>query len=154
MSGPARARLAVVALHRVAVTAEEYAIAVAAVADQEHGDQEHYAAYGARLAFQKEAGQVEHHEHDVRLQQRWVQRFRDEQHGYQPLQTVHGVATVCARTPTAASVGEERREKKIEKKPGRIGRPGTQVAGTSLERPRDRLMRAAKRRWTSNNKKK
>lgn len=91
-SAAGRVRLAVVALHGVAVTAEEYAIAVAAVANQEHGDQEHYAAYGARLALQKEAGQVEHHEHDVRLQQRRVQRFRNEQHGYQPLQTVHDVA--------------------------------------------------------------
>lgn len=83
--------LAVVALHRVAVAAEEYAITVSAVAYQEHGHQEHDAAYGARLAFQEEPGQVQHHEHDVRLQQRGVQRFRYEQHGDQPLQTVHRV---------------------------------------------------------------
>lgn len=88
-AGGGAAGLAVVALHRVAVAAEEYAIAVAAVADEEHGHQEHDAAYGARFAFQEEAGQVQHHEHDVRLEQRRVERFRDEQHGYQPLQAVH-----------------------------------------------------------------
>lgn len=80
-----RRALAVVALHRVAVAAVEYAVAVAAVTDEEHGHQEHDAAYGARLPFQEEPGQVQHHEHDVGLQQRRVQGLRYEQHGYQPL---------------------------------------------------------------------
>jgi hypothetical protein len=42
-------RLAVVTLHGIAVAAEEYTIAVAAVTYQEHGYQKHYAAYGARF---------------------------------------------------------------------------------------------------------
>lgn len=78
-------RLAVVALYRVAVAAEKYTIAVPAVTYQEHGHQEHNAAYGARFPFQKKSRQVQHHEHDVGLQERGVQRFRYEQHGYQPL---------------------------------------------------------------------
>lgn len=78
-------RLTVVALNRIAVAAEEYAVTVPAVTYQEHGHQEYYAAYGARLTFQEKSGQVQHHEHDVGLQQRGVQGLRYEQDGYQPL---------------------------------------------------------------------
>lgn len=84
-----KGHLTVVALHGIAVAAEEYTIAVAAVTYQEYGHQEHYAAYGAGFPLQEEPGQVEHHEHDVRLQQRGVQRFWYEQDGYQPLEAVH-----------------------------------------------------------------
>lgn len=62
---------------------------VARVADEGDGDQEDYAADGARLALQEKADQVQGHEHDVRLQQRWIHRLRNQQHGDQPLKTVH-----------------------------------------------------------------
>lgn len=60
--------LTIVTLNRIAVAAEEYAVTIAAVTYQEHGYQEHYAAYGARLTFEEKASKVQHHEHDVGLQ--------------------------------------------------------------------------------------
>lgn len=47
--------------------APEDAVSNAAVADQRDSGQKDQAANGARLAFQKEANQVEYYEHDMCL---------------------------------------------------------------------------------------
>lgn len=61
-------RLTIITLYRVAVVAEKYTVAIAAIADQEHRDQEHYTAYGTWFPFQEKTSQVQYHKHYVRLQ--------------------------------------------------------------------------------------
>lgn len=67
--------------HGVAVDEQgKDAVSHAAVADEEHGRDEHETADRARFAFQEESGQVQDHEHHVILDQGQVHRLRDEQH--------------------------------------------------------------------------
>lgn len=81
--------LAVVASHCVAVCAPEQTVTNATVADEEDRSKKHKAADSARLAFEEEPDQIECHEHDMGLQQRWINGFRYEQYRNQPLQAIH-----------------------------------------------------------------
>lgn len=80
--------LAIVACMPLAV-APEQAIPDTAVADQEHRRQKHQTADRARFTLQEESDQVEHYEHNMRLHQGRVRRFRNQQHRNQTLQAVH-----------------------------------------------------------------
>jgi len=77
--------LAVVASYCVTICAPEQAIAYSTVADKEDSGEEHETADGAGLAFQEEPNQIKCHKHDVGLQQRWINGFRNQQHRDQPL---------------------------------------------------------------------
>ncbi len=67
--------------------------ALTAGANEQNCDKKHNAADGARLALKEEAGEVEHHQHNVIVEERRVHRFGDEQHRDQPLQAVHDTQT-------------------------------------------------------------
>lgn len=76
---PLRPRLAG---HGVAVDEQRKdAVPHTAVADEEHGGDEHQAADGARLALEEEPRQVEDHEHHVILNQGQVHGLWNQQHG-------------------------------------------------------------------------
>lgn len=83
--------------------------AVASVTRSAHQDQsrqKHQAAGCARLSLYEEAEKVEDHEHDMIVQEGWVDRLWDEQDWDQPLEAVHQAAVVAAprlHPPTAVT---------------------------------------------------
>lgn len=64
-------------------------VSPAAIADEEQGCQENQGTNCARLPFQKEAEQVEAHEHGVAEPQGGVEGLGDEEDGQQPLEAIH-----------------------------------------------------------------
>lgn len=61
----------------------------AAITDEEEGCQENQGTYCARFPLQKEAEQVEAHEHGVAEPQSGVEGLGDEEDGQQPLEAIH-----------------------------------------------------------------
>jgi hypothetical protein len=86
-------------LFRALVPAVEDAVEVVpgGRADERKGHDEHDGADGARLALEEEAGQVEHHEHGVVVEEGGVHGLGDQQDGDEPLEAVHPEAGAGGR---------------------------------------------------------